>query len=91
MDPYGVHPVHITQWKTVVLEEVYLRDDQRVRDARQDTSAGTRREATEPQQRSPTVKTAVWNGRGEKRAIEALETNFMCLKNGLDDGVHCKE
>ena len=35
MYPYGVHPVHITQWKTVVLEEVSLRDDQRVRDARQ--------------------------------------------------------
>jgi len=32
---YGVHPVQITQWKKVVLEEVYLRDDQSVRDARQ--------------------------------------------------------
>jgi transposase-like protein len=33
---YGVHPVQITQWKKVVLEEVSLRDDQRVRDARQE-------------------------------------------------------
>jgi transposase len=33
---YGVHPVQITQWKKIVLEEVYLRDDQRVRDVRQE-------------------------------------------------------
>jgi transposase InsO family protein len=31
---YGVHPVQITQWKNVVLEEVYLRDDQTVWEAR---------------------------------------------------------
>lgn len=84
-------------WRRVTYEDVSVRDDQSVWDARQKLARYFRfyNEARLHQALGYRTPAAVYHGGDrdmylarQKPSIEALETNFIYPKNGLDNGEH---